>query len=87
MTRYAVGFEVAGLLLTVALVGAIALAHREEGRAGCPEAGLTASRRGKPPPADMASTGASHSRLNVLAQRVTSCRYRRTGPGRSLEIQ
>ncbi|MDR3618209.1 MAG: NADH-quinone oxidoreductase subunit J [Paludisphaera borealis] len=30
MTRYAVAFEVAGLLLTAALVGAIALAHREE---------------------------------------------------------
>ena len=30
MTRYVVGFEVAGLLLTAALVGAIALAHREE---------------------------------------------------------
>jgi len=30
MTRYVIGFEVAGLLLTVALVGAIAVAHREE---------------------------------------------------------
>jgi NADH-quinone oxidoreductase subunit J len=30
MTRYVVSFEVAGLLLTAALVGAIALAHREE---------------------------------------------------------
>ena len=30
LTRYVVGFEVAGLLLTAALVGAIALAHREE---------------------------------------------------------
>lgn len=30
MTRYLVGFEVAGLLLTAALVGAIALAYREE---------------------------------------------------------
>jgi NADH-quinone oxidoreductase subunit J len=29
MTRYAVAFEVAGLLLTAALVGAIALAYRE----------------------------------------------------------
>lgn len=34
MTRYAVGFEVAGLLLTAALVGAIALAHREEEEPG-----------------------------------------------------
>jgi NADH-quinone oxidoreductase subunit J len=30
MTRYVVAFEVAGLLLTAALVGAIAVAHREE---------------------------------------------------------
>ena len=30
MTRYVIAFEVAGLLLTAALVGAIALAHREE---------------------------------------------------------
>jgi NADH-quinone oxidoreductase subunit J len=30
MTRYVVAFELAGLLLTAALVGAIALAHREE---------------------------------------------------------
>ena len=29
VTRYAVGFEVAGLLLTAALVGAVALAHHE----------------------------------------------------------
>src|SRR4051812_11391745 len=29
MTRFAIPFEVAGLLLTAALVGAIALAHRE----------------------------------------------------------
>lgn len=34
MTRYVVAFEVAGLLLTAALVGAIALAHREEEPAG-----------------------------------------------------
>jgi len=30
MTRYLIAFEVAGLLLTAALVGAIAIAHREE---------------------------------------------------------
>ena len=30
MTRYVIAFEVAGLLLTAALVGAIAVAHREE---------------------------------------------------------
>ncbi|MFO0890095.1 MAG: NADH-quinone oxidoreductase subunit J [Isosphaeraceae bacterium] len=48
MSRYVVAFEVAGLLLTAALVGAIALAHREEdmpepaefpGRAGREAAG------------------------------------------------
>jgi NADH:ubiquinone oxidoreductase subunit 6 (subunit J) len=30
MTRYVIAFEVAGLLLTAALVGAIAIAHRDE---------------------------------------------------------
>jgi NADH:ubiquinone oxidoreductase subunit 6 (subunit J) len=30
MTRYVIAFETAGLLLTVALVGAIAVAHRED---------------------------------------------------------
>jgi hypothetical protein len=30
MKRYVIAFEVAGLLLTAALVGAIAIAHREE---------------------------------------------------------
>lgn len=39
MTRYVVGFEVAGLLLTVALVGAIALAHREEAEPDAPSRG------------------------------------------------
>jgi NADH:ubiquinone oxidoreductase subunit 6 (subunit J) len=39
MTRYVVGFEVAGLLLTVALVGAIALAHREEDEPDAPSRG------------------------------------------------
>ncbi len=34
--RYVVAFEVAGLLLTVALVGAIALAHREEDEPDAP---------------------------------------------------
>ncbi len=52
MTRYVVAFEVAGLLLTAALVGAIALAHREERRAEAtrrrairPPRGAAASRR------------------------------------------
>ena len=34
MTRYVIAFETAGLLLTVALVGAIAIAHREEAEPG-----------------------------------------------------
>lgn len=34
LTRYVIAFEVAGLLLTAALVGAIALAHREEAEPG-----------------------------------------------------
>ena len=45
VTRYVVGFEVAGLLLTVALVGAIALAHREEDEPGTPAKGEQATRR------------------------------------------
>jgi NADH-quinone oxidoreductase subunit J len=34
MSRYVIAFEVAGLLLTAALVGAIALAHREDDTTG-----------------------------------------------------
>ncbi|MGC8641420.1 MAG: NADH-quinone oxidoreductase subunit J family protein [Isosphaeraceae bacterium] len=44
MTRYAVGFEVAGLLLTAALVGAIVLAHREEEEPGGAAAGSPSRR-------------------------------------------
>jgi NADH:ubiquinone oxidoreductase subunit 6 (subunit J) len=36
MTRYVIAFEVAGLLLTAALVGAIAIAHRDEAEPGPP---------------------------------------------------
>jgi NADH:ubiquinone oxidoreductase subunit 6 (subunit J) len=39
LTRYVIAFEVAGLLLTAALVGAIALAHRDEHEPGAAEAG------------------------------------------------
>ncbi len=42
MTRYVIAFEVAGLLLTAALVGAIAIAHREELEPGA----TRSSRRG-----------------------------------------
>jgi NADH:ubiquinone oxidoreductase subunit 6 (subunit J) len=44
MTRYVIAFEVAGLLLTAALVGAIALAHREEEEPAAPRAGRRAAR-------------------------------------------
>lgn len=42
MTRYVVAFETAGLLLTAALVGAIALAAREEEEPGVPNVGRQA---------------------------------------------
>jgi NADH-quinone oxidoreductase subunit J len=54
LTRYMVAFEVAGLLLTAALVGAVALAHRDEmeARSAEPRAGTTpASANGTPPAA------------------------------------
>ncbi len=44
MTRYAVAFEVAGLLLTAALVGAVALAHREAQDENPPRPGQGVSR-------------------------------------------
>ena len=54
MTRYVIAFETAGLLLTVALVGAIAIAHREEAEPGPSRgAGVTAREsalRGVPAP-------------------------------------
>jgi NADH-quinone oxidoreductase subunit J len=67
MTRYVVGFEVAGLLLTVALVGAIALAHREEDKPDAPARGeQPALRAAAPPPraagSDLVSSGASPQR-------------------------
>jgi NADH:ubiquinone oxidoreductase subunit 6 (subunit J) len=45
LTRYVIGFEVAGLLLTAALVGAIALAHREEEEPGAGRASRWAGRQ------------------------------------------
>jgi NADH-quinone oxidoreductase subunit J len=45
MTRYVVAFEVAGLLLTAALVGAIAIAHREEAAPSASRAGSAAARQ------------------------------------------
>jgi NADH-quinone oxidoreductase subunit J len=62
MTRYAVGFEVAGLLLTAALVGAIALAHREEDEPGAQAAGGTpAHRAAGSPPSSSVSAGLASS--------------------------
>jgi NADH-quinone oxidoreductase subunit J len=49
-TRYVIAFEVAGLLLTVALVGAIAIAHREEEEPSPPR-GTGRSTRGAVVPA------------------------------------
>ncbi|MCA1684475.1 MAG: NADH-quinone oxidoreductase subunit J [Planctomycetia bacterium] len=46
LTRYAVPFEVAGLMLTAALVGAIALAHRDEEDENLPRRGGPAARVG-----------------------------------------
>jgi len=68
MTRYVVGFEVAGLLLTVALVGAIALAHREEAEPDAPSRGEQPARRASASPQPQAagpslvSSGASPPR-------------------------
>jgi len=52
MTRYVIAFEVAGLLLTAALVGAIAIAHREEVEPSAPPgSGRAASEPAAPVPA------------------------------------
>ena len=66
LTRYVVPFEVAGLMLTAALVGAIALAHRDEEDENLPRRGGIAARVGAlgegnglddtPPVPDAAST-------------------------------
>ncbi len=45
MTRYVIAFEVAGLLLTAALVGAIAIAHREEAAPAAARIGSAAAAR------------------------------------------
>jgi NADH-quinone oxidoreductase subunit J len=43
MGRYVIAFELAGLLLTAALVGAIAIAHREEAEPSVPRPGAPAA--------------------------------------------
>ena len=66
MTRYVVAFEVAGLLLTAALVGAIALAHREEDEPGAAagpsqaSGGCRARRNRKPTSAGLVPPATSH---------------------------
>ncbi len=71
MTRYVIAFEVAGLLLTVALVGAIALAHREEEEPAVPRArdgalrepvGLAPADDGAGRPVDAGATAAPVAR-------------------------
>ena len=58
LTRYVVGFEVAGLLLTAALVGAIAVAHREEEDPAAPGGRRAAAQKpGAPMPADGPAAG------------------------------
>ncbi|MGP0066558.1 MAG: NADH-quinone oxidoreductase subunit J [Isosphaeraceae bacterium] len=67
LTRYVVGFEVAGLLLTAALVGAIAVAHRDEEDPAAPGGKRpTAQKTGAPlptngqtggPPVEVAAAG------------------------------
>jgi NADH-quinone oxidoreductase subunit J len=60
MTRYVVAFEVAGLLLTAALVGAIALAHRDESEPGPAVGGKrTAEEAAGLPPLDGAASATS----------------------------
>jgi NADH:ubiquinone oxidoreductase subunit 6 (subunit J) len=57
MTRYLIAFEVAGLLLTAALVGAIAIAHREEGDSSASRATRRSSNEsaGNPPAGEVGS--------------------------------
>jgi hypothetical protein len=56
MTRYVIAFEAAGLLLTVALVGAIAVAHREEVE---PEPARGPGRAAQQPASALAGAGAA----------------------------
>ena len=58
MTRFVVPFEVAGLLLTAALVGAIALAYREGDDETAPRSARVADRRGRRPTEEPADGGA-----------------------------
>jgi NADH-quinone oxidoreductase subunit J len=64
LTRYALPFEVAGLLLTVALVGAVALAHREITDDPFPRRGARAARA---PTANGQGTGSEPGPLTPAA--------------------
>ena len=59
MTRYVIAFEVAGLLLTAALVGAIAVAHREEIEPGQERGTNRTGREPAPSPAVARSASAT----------------------------
>jgi NADH:ubiquinone oxidoreductase subunit 6 (subunit J) len=61
-TRYVIAFEVAGLLLTVALVGAIAIAHREEVEPSAPRA---SGRSAREPVAPVPAGGAAPASVSV----------------------
>ena len=61
MTRYVIAFETAGLLLTVALVGAIAIAHREEAEPG-PSRGAARPCANRPPRPPLAARHPSSGR-------------------------
>ena len=58
MTRYVIAYEVAGLMLTAALVGAIAIAHREEDDPSPGSSSRRASQvaSGSPPPDGVGSS-------------------------------
>jgi NADH-quinone oxidoreductase subunit J len=58
-TRYVIAFEVAGLLLTAALVGAIAIAHREEVEPAAPGGSARSAVSAAPAPAAVQSTAGS----------------------------
>jgi NADH-quinone oxidoreductase subunit J len=64
MTRYVIAFEAAGLLLTVALVGAIAVAHREEVE---PEPARGPKRAGQQPASTDGEGGAGSPAASAIA--------------------
>ncbi len=62
MTRYVIAFETAGLLLTAAVVGAIAVAHREDVEPESTRAAARAARAASPPLPPNATPAGSASR-------------------------